>query len=239
MTIYAYIHTYTSAEGVEQHTLCTTYAPEFLPKGVQAVEFPDGTPLAVVNGQIRPHYGQDVGKASSKQLSLIKQQSFATIENGFPWNGHQITLSKNDQANNQLSLAIASYAKTNAVPWEPSFQVTPTTVVFANNTYWEPSVLGVTGTTEPTWDAPEISDGSVTWKELQFLVGTTSGNIPVNVIQALELGGFGAKFINSVRISYQQAKSEILALSSLPEWASNTKFTKNSRWHFWIYRASV
>ena len=229
MTIYAYLHTYTNAAGAEQQTLCTTFDPKFLPAGVQAQEFPDGTPLALVNGAIEPHFGAQVQKAAASALASVKQAAAVAIEGGFSWGGNQITLSRHDQLNNQLSLSVAGYAKANAVNWSAGLEVNPTTVLFANGSYWEPHQTGVTGSAEPSWVTGPVNDGSVIWEEIQFQVGTTNGNIPVNVTSALSMGASEAKFVNEVRVQYQAAKAKIQTLGSLPLWSAAAKLPKNAQ----------
>lgn len=229
MTIYAYIHT-VGTGATERQVLATTYDVRYVPSGVSAVEFPDGTPLALVNGVIQSDYVSRLGKVAEKKLAEIKAISYQTIGQGFGWKGNQVTLSSQDQANNQLSLSVAGFSSATAKPWTSSTAVTPTSVISASGTYWHPLTSGTTGKTEPNWgNASPITDGSVSWQEILFQVGTDSGNIWVNVSEALELGVIGGTFISSQRSAYQAAKTKLVTLSNLPNWSQGNSYSKGAQ----------
>lgn len=228
MTIYAYVHT-VGKPGAEKQILATTYDSKYLPEGVNAVEFPDNTPLVLSNGVIEPQYTSALQKAATDKVQQLKLGTAQTIEQGFSWNGTQITLSTRDQANNQLSLSVASYSQLTAVAWQPGVSVVPTTVVTASGTYWHPMTAGTTGPTEPEWSSSKVTDAELTWQEILFQVGTASGNTWVTVPEALELGSIGAAFVNSARHAYQTAKAQVTAVTSLSPWASGTSYTKGAQ----------
>ncbi len=219
MTIYAYIHEYTDGQGNQKTTVASTFDPKFLPPGVVAQEFPDGTPLTVVNGQIEPEYLSSLSSTATKGLAQLSSQYFQQISAGFSYGENTVTLGRNDQLNNQLNLSVASFASLTAVPWKPGLEVLPTMVVTSSGTYWEPTVPGTTGTSEPAWiSGAEVQDGSVTWHEILFPVGTTAGNILVDVPTALSIGASGAKFINIQRLQYQATKAQVQAFLATPTW---------------------
>jgi hypothetical protein len=226
VTIYAYVHAAVGKDGVEKQILATTYDAKYLPEGTSAVEFPDGTPLALVNGVIQPQYGSRLEKAVATQLSGLKTASYQAIENGFNWNGNQITLSSKDQANNQLSLTRATLFFTTAKGWTPATPATFTNIISAGGTYWGAVAYGTTGATEPAWSGAQVTDGSVTWQEAKFQVGTSAGNIWVTVPEAIELGNAAGTFVSAQRLAYQATKAKLVAFSSLPEWSASTSYGK-------------
>lgn len=220
MTIYAYVH------NTEKPVLATTYDIKYVPEGISALEFPDGTPLILNSGVIEPQYTVLLLKAAAAKLQKLRLETTQTIERGFEWNGHQITLNKTDQANNQHSLVMASHAQLSATQWAPRTPVEATTIIAASGTHWRAVKTGITGSVEPNWINDSVSDGSAVWQKLQFSVGTVEGNFRATVNEMLEIGLTETSFRNAEREKYQEAKAKIAAITSLPAWAPGVSYVK-------------
>lgn len=160
------------------------------------------------------------------QISSIQSACDASIQTGFPAMIYGINTlvtlkqggTSHDQTNALSSAVIAQNAVGTAVPWAPSMQVSPSTIVKSGGLYYTSmAASGIAGSTPPAFPSEMsvgVVDGTVTWYQLGFRISTSNGFMIVDAPTIIALFMQGWLFVNEQRAKYQTLVDSINAATS-------------------------
>ena len=163
-----------------------------------------------------------LAQAQATQLQSVGLACQSTIFAGFQGvlNGNPvtITLSANDQSNNNMAVSVTLAVMGQSLPWKANTAYAANQTVIANGDYFLCAQAGTSGASAPVFPTAyqvPVVDGTTAWMRYGQVIGTSAGNQWASAADIKTNAAIGADFINVQRARYATLCAQINAATTV------------------------
>ena len=177
-----------------------------------------------------------VSNQISSQIPALQAAIETDVSLTIGGTAYTFSLTKNTQSLNLLHGNISNLAKMTAGTWASGATVAQGTVINVSGEYYQATVGGACGTTEPTFPAasltsvPTVADGAVTWEVVEFPTPLANGGILyLNVANLEALFTAVRSMVATNYATYNSMVNNLTAISqSISAWTASASVPANS-----------